>query len=477
MWMAAGAFGVASQRQVQHVYLADALAPLPDTDMQVSWHAPNRPLSRPLSDAERLLIGRAFAQGFRNLALAQEAHDPLLLVDHFTGIAAKRAALSVTDAKTHGGRMVVLSHNLTPTFFHPDGSLFQAKTQMLTARFLPDTDGGLRHVELTRDTGTVTFRNGLIGWRIWSFERRGSTPVTRQPAPWTGRMNGINYYPAATPWRAFWPRFDANQTAADLDRITGLGADTIRIFLQREAFLGPDAATHLAHLETLLGLARERGLRVVPTLFDLKGDYGLATWPTDRTYLRAVLPVLTAFPNVELVDLKNEPDLDFATHGRAKVEAWISTMSQITGQIAPALPQTVGWSHVDAAPVMADQLDVLTYHDYADIAGTAARLTDLRTAFPDHPVLVTEIGASTFGLLLGQPGSPTSQARKLDLRMRALKDADGVFIWTLYDFPNVDPSVVGRSPWVRKLQSGFGLLRADGGEKPAAAVIRRHFGE
>lgn len=59
--------------------------------------------------------------------------------------------------------------------------------------------------------------------------------------------------------------------------------------------------------------------------------------------------------------------------------------------------------------------------------------------------------------------------------MAGLSDADGVMIWTLHDFPDPDPTAIGASPWVRGLQSHFGLIAADGSPRPAANTVRTAF--
>ena len=214
---------------------------------------------------------------------------------------------------------------------------------------------------------------------------------------------------------------------------------------------------------------------MVPTLFDLKQDFGLGTWADDALYLERVLPVLQASPAVAVVDLKNEPDLDFEVHGAAKMMAWLETMITLTRDGAAGLPLTIGWSSADAAALLIERLDVVTYHDYAPLDGTATRLSEVRRIAGEKPVYITEIGDTTYTMAVGLPGSETMQADRLSDRIEALSAADGVMVWTLFDFPEVDPSVVGASPWVKRLQSSFGVLRADGTEKPGAEALRTLF--
>ncbi|MDD9920901.1 MAG: glycosyl hydrolase, partial [Boseongicola sp.] len=184
-----------------------------------------------------------------------------------------------------------------------------------------------------------------------------------------------------------------------------------------------------------------------------------------------------ASPAVAFVDLKNEPDLDFESHGPAKIAAWLHSILALTRDAAPDLALSIGWSNADAASMLSSELDVITYHDYQPIGGAAERLSNLQSQIGDKPIYVTEIGVSTFTLAAGFPSSEDRQATRLAQRIDALSGADGVMVWTLYDFPEVDPSVVGGSPWVKRLQSSFGILRADGSEKPAAAILSTEFAD
>ena len=475
LWGAARAFDAAEEHRVTYRYIAAAHTPLPEAKSHVEWGPPSFMLVRPFTDADAAAIGRALGEAWQLLAIAQESGNADLIADRFTGVAETRALRSVQDASAHGGRMVVLDQTATPIFFHKDGSLFQAEVEMTVVRYLATDNHGLDAIEVTRDTGIATFLNETTGWRLMSWERRTSDALAASPAPFAGPVFGLNYYPSETPWRDFWPEFDVNDVARDFDLVRTLNADSVRVFLTRDAFLGETSDASLERLKQLLALAEDKGLRVVPTLFDLKQDYGLGTWADDALYLEHVLPVLRASPAVSFVDLKNEPDLDFDAHGTAKVTAWLETMISLTRAGATGLPLTIGWSSAEAAELLVDRLDVVTYHDYAPLDGTATRLNAVRRIAGEKPVYITEIGDTSFGLAFGIPGSETTQADRLKARIEALSAADGIMVWTLFDFPEVDPSVVGASPWVKRLQSSFGVLRADGTEKPGAEVLRTLF--
>jgi endo-1,4-beta-mannosidase len=80
---------------------------------------------------------------------------------------------------------------------------------------------------------------------------------------------GVNYTPTHAWWYC-WNDFRADAIAKDLDAISCLGADHIRIMLVWP-FFQPNprvvSEVHLERLDTLLGLADERQLDVCVSLF------------------------------------------------------------------------------------------------------------------------------------------------------------------------------------------------------------------
>ena len=469
------ALAEATARDVTYRYFDEALQYQGEGPSTVTWRGPTAPLDRPFGPAEQAIVGRALTDAWAAHAAAMETGLATGLADHFGGIALDRARRAVP---VPGARMVVLQMDARPVFFHVDGSLLQVEAEALTARYRLDETGALRAFAVTRDTTLTTLRNEATGWIILSHERRAAeAPPTATPRPVAGPVAGLNYYPGETPWTRFWPALDAGTIAADFDRIAGLGANAVRVFLQRETFLDTRTAPQaLDDLAVLLALADEAGLAVVPTLFDLRGGYAGATWANDAGWLARVLPVLEGSGAVAYVDLKNEPDLDIDRHGAGQVEAWARAMLATARSIAPDLAYTIGWAHPDAAPIMADALDLVTYHDYGPISDSAAALARVRAVAGGRPVHVTEIGETAFALVAGRfPASPDAQSDRLETRMAALADADGLFVWTLHDFPDPDPAAIGRSPWVRGMQGHYGLIDGTSTERPAAAVTRRAF--
>ncbi|MDD9920865.1 MAG: hypothetical protein OXQ92_01085, partial [Boseongicola sp.] len=285
LWTAAVAFDAAQTTRVNYKYIASALNETPEREVAVSWNAPESPLVRSFTEADEVLIGRALQEAWQIHAIAQDSGNPELVADRFTGVAQERAALSVEDASKHGGRMVVLSQTATPRFYHKDGSLFQAHVEMVVARYLSSDGDALDAMRVTRETGTATLLNESNGWRVMSWERKTAEPINPVQVAFSGELFGLNYYPAETPWRDFWPSFNDDAVARDFDRMVDLNANSVRIFLTRDAFLGKSSDAALKNLEKMLALAGEKGLQVVPTLFDLKQDFSLGSWADDAQYL------------------------------------------------------------------------------------------------------------------------------------------------------------------------------------------------
>lgn len=470
------AYASATRKVTEYSYFSEAFDALPGRSVNVTW-LPGEKLDRDLASGDQASVAIAVTEAWEAHAAALSTGIADYLPDHFSGVALKRATESAQSALQDGAGMVVLHQTATPVFYHRDGSLMQLEITALTARFVVQANV-LRAFQLSQDTNITTLTNETTGWHIYSHERRAADRLeARSPSLPNALLTGINYYPAQAQWTRFWPEFDRLAIAADFARIADLGANSVRVFLPRAAFLNEEhRAKNLENLAILLIEAEAARLRVVPTLFDLKGSFAPATWANDAIYLNAVLPVIAASPSVAFVDIKNEPDLNYEQFGRGIMQAWLKTMIGLTRRAAPGLAVTIGWSNSEAAADLIADVDLVTYHDYKDPGSTRARLEAVRAVSGEKPVMVTEIGASSWSLVAGfLPHSESGQAAALSERLQALAGADGIFVWTLHDFPDPDPIAIGRSPWVRGLQSHYGLFRPDGTAKPGAAIVKSAF--
>lgn len=497
VFLSAIGLAAALERSQTFRYFDEALGAFAQPANGIVWRE-NADLDRPFTKPDAFEVGKALTEAWGLYSAALATGDTQYLPSRFSGPALIRAKHASDNPNAAGPKqtltasvsMSVLHQNPRPVFHHMDGSVLALEDRPLTARFALDDERKLTDLRLTVDETVTVLMNESTGWHIFAHEMRGSRTLmpthaqasALRPTVDIPRLAGINYYPAASPWRQFWASYDEAIISKDLDLVRDLGANTIRIFLPRSDFLDPALQeTNLLRLEALLFLASVRDLKVIPTLFDLKGDYAQHLWAHDDTLLRAVIPILAASPAVVLVDLKNEPDLDYAAHGEGLVQAWLASMAATVRQIAPDLPLTVGFSAVEPSIALPPQvqgwLDVISYHDYAPIDDAASRLAMAQANADGRPVMVTEIGNTSWTLLAGFPSSAKKQARDVGNRLNALAEADGLLLWTLHDFPDPDPLAVGASPWVRGLQSSFGLYDPTGLEKPAGALTRTFFAE
>lgn len=513
--VAGSAYTDVNKRQVSYEYLHEALTAAEVATNIVTWKPPQGPIARIVTEADRKTLGLALTEAWNAHGAAQHLGQTAVLADYFSEVALERALRSAETAHATDTRMVVLNMVAEPVFHHLDGTLMQVKVEMQVVRFAIGDDDRLAQFQLTRDTALTTLVEKTSGWQILSHERLDASPITLPPTQGSGAidaMAGINYYPADTPWRDFWPAYDKDVTEQDIHLIAELDINAIRVFIPhtfgvedvelsdaalattdfRFASLRYDspvkaeataparagrsptlAEQQFAKLEHLLDSAQAAGLKVIPTLFDMKQDYDLAGWSDDHHQLARLAPLFADHPAVAYVDLKNEPDLDFSNHGRARVEAWLRSMAIIHKNLAPEVPLTVGWSSHRDALTLADTLDVLTYHDYADPSLSQARLDEVLASSAGKPVMITEIGETSFTALANWPSSEVAQAHRLSDRIRSLSASDGIFVWTLHDFSSPDPLAVGQSFWIRQLQANFGLYGLDGAPKPAAEFARQ----
>ena len=98
---------------------------------------------------------------------------------------------------------------------------------------------------------------------------------------------GINYWPRRSAMY-MWERFDLGEMREDFARMKGLGLDVVRFFLMWEAF-APEAdtidAVALRHFEDVMDAIAVAGLRAMPTLFGghMSGVNWLPHWVLDHT--------------------------------------------------------------------------------------------------------------------------------------------------------------------------------------------------
>ena len=338
---------------------------------------------------------------------------------------------------------------------------------------------------------------------------------------------GVNYWPRRSAMY-MWRELDLGEVREDMARIAEMGFDTVRVFALTQDFLPEPhtvAGDMIARLVDVARAAADAGLRTVPTLIvlNMSGKIWWPSWMRDKGHqvglfsdpalLRAqallvetCARALAGDPSVRAFDLSNE--IDDAQRPRSRDAGWLwaSLLANIIRREAPGTPIQIG-AHlpsltttnnmrVDDLGAVADE-DVM--HAYPLYSHSARSFLDPELV-PFSCVLTSQLSGrgraplmQEFGLCTAPRGDagrtitdeflglPRSQylaseeegATYYDEVLKRLVScgAAGAYAWCYGDY---DPALFNRAPVNRAVRErSFGLVRADGSEKPVVAVFRR----
>ncbi len=347
---------------------------------------------------------------------------------------------------------------------------------------------------------------------------------------------GINYWPRrkAMYW---WKAFDANEVMEEFSLIKELNLDVVRVFLLWEDFQPkPDVinGSSLRHLETVLDIAGELGLGIMPTFFigHMSGINWLPEWalsdePHERflTYsngrltdrgpkniyeepelleaekllLEAVSSEFDDHPAIYAWDISNEIDNVRIPRTPEVGRNWLRFV-YTTLKENSSKPITFGIHqedihedknfHVQDVAAFNDFLCMHAYSVYTDFTDPldpyfvpfACALTK---ALGGKDVLLEEFGLPTTPGRTKRITSATGKhmtehylinertaAEWLEQTLACLYEvgALGAFYWNFSDY---DESLWNKPPFDRAVHERyFGLVRSDGSLKPTAFVIK-----
>ncbi len=282
-------------------------------------------------------------------------------------------------------------------------------------------------------------------------------------------IKGINYYPQKTPWDMFGNHFDCNIIAEDFDIITKAGLNTIRIFVPYKVFGKANVYPEmLDKLKQVLDTADIKDLKVIVTLFDFYGDYSALGWTLTHRHAEQIVSSFTNHKAILAWDIKNEPNLDFKTRKKETVVAWLNEMIDQIKQFDPNHLVTIGWSDMDSASILKDEVDLVSFHYYLDINDFEKKYETLRSKIK-KPLVLQEYGLSSSRGLWNPFGpSKKKQASYYKEFSEIIKREQIHHIpWTLYDFEEIPTGVVGKLPWRKHKQKYFGFIDRNGKQKPA----------
>ncbi|HMG13098.1 MAG TPA: hypothetical protein VK571_07985 [Gemmatimonadaceae bacterium] len=339
---------------------------------------------------------------------------------------------------------------------------------------------------------------------------------------------GINYWPRRSAMY-MWEEFDLDEIRDDMTHIAGLGFDVVRVFARTKDFLPAPSTVDegmIARLVKVVRAAADAGLKVVPTLIVLNMS-GTIWWPawmldargrpsdlfSDPVILRSQALLaetcarsLAGDAAIRGFDLANEIDDAQLPRSRDAGCVWGSTLASAISSAAPGAQIRIG-AHLPSLTTDNNmRIDDLASIVDEDVMHAYPLYSDFARSFLD-PELVPFSCALTAGLsgkgrrplmqefgmctapkgsagrtitddFLGAPraqylASEEEQAAYYETVLQRLVEtgAGGAYAWCYGDY---DSRLFDRPPLANAVRERtFGLVRADGSEKPAAAVFRK----
>jgi endo-1,4-beta-mannosidase len=339
---------------------------------------------------------------------------------------------------------------------------------------------------------------------------------------------GVNYWPRR---RAMymWRDFDLGEVRNDMAHIASMGFDVARVFVLMEDFLPAPMTVSpkmVGHLVELSRAAKDAKVAVIPTLIVLNMS-GRIWWPAwmldargrpgdlygDGAVLQSEVLLVASCARalagdraVRAFDLTNEIDDAQRPRTRGAARRWASILGCTVREAAPGTPIQIGTHlpsltttnnmRVDDLGALCDEDVMHAYPLYCDVARSfldpelVPFSCALTTGLSGHgrPTLMQEFGLCTAPQgepgrtitddFLGQPrtqylASEDEAAAYYEavLDRLARTGAAGAYAWCFGDY---EAMLFDRPPFATAVRERtFGLVRADGSEKPAVDVFRR----
>jgi len=405
-------------------------------------------------------------------SIAEASNDREGVEDYFTENARNKiySSLAYNEQENINISSTSINHNTDVVFFSEDGQLV-----VIEDKNVLEYSSFYENETLLNDVTTLANYKVMLlledgFWRVRHKIKETETEVKKIAPKKVDSLNikGINYYPQKNPWDTFGDDFDTEIIANDFDIIKNAGLNTIRIFIGYEDFGKENVKEEkLVKLGKILDTAQEKQLDVVVTLFDFYGNYSVLDWTLNHRHAEAIVTRFKNHPAILAWDIKNEPNLDFKSRGKQKVMAWLEHMILVIRNFDNNNYITIGWSNIESAPILKNDVDFISCHYYEDLKSLGTKYDKLKESIPNKPIVLGEFGLSSYsGVWNFFKGSQEKQAAYHAEIQKVLTQKDIPFMsWTLYDFNVVPQSVVGRLPWHKNPQKKFGFIDASGKKK------------
>ena len=326
-----------------------------------------------------------------------------------------------------------------------------------------------------------------------------------------------------------WRELDLGEVREEMAQIASIGFEVVRIFPLTMDFL-PRSLTvdekMITRLVDVVQAAKDAGLEVVPTLvvINMSGQMWWPEWMLDKSgrpgdlfsdpvilksqtlLVESCARALAGNDAIRAFDLANEIDDAQRPRSRDAAREWASVLGDTIRRVSPGTPIRIG-NHlpslsttnnmrVDDLAAITDEDAMHAYPLYSDVARSfldpelvpfSCALTSALSG-RGRPTLMQEFGLCTAAPGRGGQtitddflGTPTPQylaseeeaAKYYDEVLEGLvrTGAAGAYAWCYADY---DPRLFDRLPFTTAVRERtFGLVRADGSEKPVVDVFRR----
>lgn len=452
----------------------------PSYQPELIW-APLANEGRSISEQTLSELERDYLKAWYVRSIALETNNTYGVSDHYTD-SARIKLYNIIELNTRNRthiKSTTLRHHPKLEFYSADGKiavLTDTDVELVEQAFM-NGQPLAQHNERASYRVILLLEDGF--WRIRHLLKLPPSKIAvKQPPSVTlnsiAHVKGINYYPQHHPWELFGENFSDSIIHHDFTKIRKMGLNTVRIFVPYSSFGETRVHTEkLAQLLQTLDRAAATGLKVIVTLFDFYGDYGLRDWTLTHRHAQQIVTTLKSHEALLAWDIKNEPDLDFETRGQTQVLAWLQQLLSEVKSWDSQHPVTIGWSSPEAAIHLNEKVDFVSFHYYREPDRFKQALEELKSRIPDKPVVLQEYGYSSYdGIWNAYLGSEEDQADYFKTMQKILDTEEVPFLlWTLYDFETVPNEVVGRWPWRKARQKNFGLLDGDGKQKAAYPYI------
>lgn len=303
---------------------------------------------------------------------------------------------------------------------------------------------------------------------------------------------GVNYWSREhniLMWR-FW---DLKSIGEDLDKLSDIGVNALRIFILAEDFALPSGEVEKESLNKFLNFldeAERRGLKVFPSLLvgHMSGKNWSFPWdPEDIIYeprvfyktlrfIKSIVEAARGHPAVagwivsnEITNVKKPEDVGL-------FRLWLEAIVRAIKSIDPEKPVSLGDGTLPYKPLpirpenVAGIVDYLSPHiylyDYNPVRHGLTYMAILEYCLSlGKPTLLEEFG---FPTNLYTEKSHADFIETILVGSYALR-ASGAFIWCAFDFPREEDEPYLWEPH----ELFFGIFRKNGSPKPAAEAVKR----